>query len=157
MDRDLLTQYEDGGRKLQRAVDHLDRNDFVAVPIPGKWSIQQLVVHVADTEQVLADRIKRLIAEDEPTLQDFDENKWMAGLSYDLRSAEDAVAMVTLTRRSITEILRLQPDEAFARAGTHTALGKVTLEQVVRKAVGHLDHHLKFLYAKREAMGKNLW
>src|SRR3954453_21257056 len=99
MNRELLDIYEDGGRKLAKGIEHLDRNDLIAVPIPGKWSIQQLVVHLADSDLVIADRMKRVIAEDNPSLLAFDENKWVERLHYELQSAQDAAAMVALNRR----------------------------------------------------------
>ena len=54
-------------------------------------------------------------------------------------------------------VLKALPDEAFRRVGVHSENGELTLERIVRTAVGHLDHHLKFLYDKREKLGKILW
>jgi uncharacterized damage-inducible protein DinB len=157
MNRDVIDQFEDGGRKLTKAVEHLDRNDLLAVPIPGKWSIQQLVIHLMDSDLVLADRMKRVIAEDRPTLQAFDENLWTKNLHYELASANAAIELFALNRRMMTELLRLLPDEAFSRKGVHTERGEMTLEHLLKGAVEHLEHHLKFLYEKREKLGKMMW
>jgi uncharacterized damage-inducible protein DinB len=157
MNRDLIDKFEDGGRKLAKAVEHLDRNDLLAVPIPGKWSIQQLVIHVLDSDLVLADRMKRVIAEDNPTLQAFDESLWLKNLHYELQSAPAAIELFALNRRMVTEVLRLLPDEAFSRKGVHSERGEMTLEQILKGAVEHLEHHLKFLYEKREKLGKMMW
>jgi uncharacterized damage-inducible protein DinB len=157
MNRELIDQYEDGGRKLRKAVEHLDRNDLTAVPIPGKWSIQQLVAHVADTDLVFADRIKRVIAEDRPQLLAFDETKWAKALQYELQSTPDAIELLALNRRVMANLLRALPPEAFARVGVHTERGEMTLETLMEYVTRHLDHHLKFLYEKREAMGKMMW
>src|SRR3954469_20606910 len=136
MNRDLIDKFEDGSRKLAKAVEHLDRNDLLAVPVPGKWSIQQLVVHMMDSDLVLADRMKRVIAEDRPTLQAFDENLWMKNLHYELQSAPAAIELFALNRRMMTEVLRLLPDEAFSRKGVHSERGELTLEQLIKDAVG---------------------
>jgi uncharacterized damage-inducible protein DinB len=157
MNRELLNAYEDGGRKLQKAIDHLDRNDLMAMPVPGAWSIQQLVVHLADSDLVMSDRMKRVIAEDRPQLLAFDENRWVAGLHYELQSAQDAADLFALNRRVLAGVLRVLPDAAFARAGVHSERGEMTLETIVQLAVNHLEHHLKFLYEKREKLGKLLW
>lgn len=157
MNRELIDQYEDGGRKLQKAVEHLDRNDFVAVPVAGKWSIQQLVAHVLDTDLVFADRLKRVIAEDRPQLPGFDENLWAKALQYELQSTPDAVALLALNRRVMANLLRALPDGAFARVGVHSERGEMTLERLLQYVTNHLDHHLKFLYEKREAMGRMMW
>jgi uncharacterized damage-inducible protein DinB len=157
MNRELIDRYEDGGRKLAKAVEHLDRNDLVAVPVPGKWSIQQLVAHVGDTDLVFTERIKRVIAEDRPPLLAFDENKWAKALQYEMQSTPDAIELLALNRRVMANLLRALPPEAFARVGLHSERGEMSLEQLLTLVTNHLDHHLKFLYEKREAMGKMMW
>jgi uncharacterized damage-inducible protein DinB len=157
MNRDLIDSYEDGGRRLHKAIEHLDRNDLSAMPVPGAWSIQQLVVHLADSDLVMADRMKRVIAEDRPQLLAFDENRWVTGLHYELQSAQDAADLFALNRRVLAGVLRVLPDAAFARAGVHSERGEMTLAAIVQLAVNHLEHHLKFLYEKREKLGKLLW
>ncbi|WP_206294904.1 DinB family protein [Humisphaera borealis] len=157
MDRNLIDLYEDGGRKLVKAIDGLTEADRVSFPVPGTWSINQLVAHLTDCDLVFSDRMKRVIAEEKPTLTGFDESKWVEGLHYQSQSAPDLVALFDLNRRVMTNVLRLLPPEAFARTGTHTDKGVQTVEDILRYAVNHLDHHLKFLYAKREALGKLMW
>lgn len=157
MDRTFIDAYENGGLKLRQSIQGLQREDLVAFPVPGTWSIQQIVLHLADTEGVLADRIKRIIAEDNPALLAFDETKWAAHLHYHDQSAEDAAALVKLTRRQLARVLRALPDNAFDRQGIHNQAGPLRLRDIVQKANTHLDHHLKFLMDKREKLGKLLW
>jgi hypothetical protein len=161
MDRELIDQYASGGEKLSLAIRGLTQEDLLAPPPDepevGKWTIQQVVVHLADCEGVHADRIKRVIAEENPTLLAFDENKWAAGLHYEAQSAEDAVKLVELTRKQLAVVLRELADEAFSRSGTHSEAGRKTLEELVRTTVEHLEHHVKFIHRKREMMGKEMW
>ena len=157
MDREIIDRYEHGGEKLRGAIKGLTRTDLHAFPVPGTWSIQQIVLHLADSDLVLSDRMKRVIAEDNPTLLAFDENKWVASLHYEHQSAEAAVNLMDLNRQMMAALLRLLPDEAFNRKGTHSERGEVTLAQLVQGAVDHLDHHLRFLYDKREKLGKLMW
>ena len=110
MDRKLIEQYEHGGDRLRQAVQGLTHDDLHAFPVPGTWSIQQIVIHVLDSDLVTTDRIKRVIAEETPTLLAFDENKWAKHLAYDFRSAEDAVALFGLNRKDMAEALRRLPD-----------------------------------------------
>jgi len=150
----LIEQYERGGQTLRQAVHGLTRDELQAVPIPGKWSTQKVVIHLADAEAAFADRIRRIIATDNPTLLAWDENQFAANLLYSEQSAEDAVTMIDLTRRQTARILRKLPDTAFARSGQHSESGKQTLEEVIDKVVRHLDHHLKFIAEKRAKLGK---
>jgi hypothetical protein len=154
MSRAIVEQYEQGGLKLGQAIVGLTTEELLAVPIPGKWSTHQVVIHLADAEASFADRIKRIIAMDNPTLLPWDENKFFANLFYGEQSAEDAVKLIELIRRQTTRVLKALPDHAFARIGQHSERGQQTLEAVIGFANFHLDHHLKFIAEKREKLGK---
>jgi hypothetical protein len=161
MSTQLIDAYEKGADDLSQAIRGLTREDMLCRPAAdanvGLWSIQEVVLHVADTEGVLLDRMKRLIAEDNPTLQAFDENKWAAALRYGEQSAEDAAAVVELSRKQMVKVLRALPAAAFQRSGTHSEAGRLTLADVVKKAQDHMAHHVKFIHAKRADMSKELW
>ena len=88
MERSLLIEhYEGGGERLALSIRGLTREDLLCVPPAdakvGLWSIQQVVIHTMDSDLVSADRLKRMIAEDNPTLIGYDENKFAANLFYD--------------------------------------------------------------------------
>lgn len=157
MEREIIDRYEHGGEKLRQAVAGLTREDLHAFPVPGKWSIQQVVIHLLDSDLILAGRMKCVIAEDNPTLIGFDENKFVQRLHYEFQSAEDAVAVLALNRKIFAEVLRRLQPEDFSRKGTHNQRGVLTLAQLLEHAVEHLDHHLKFVYDKREQLGKLMW
>ena len=157
LDRQFIADYENDAAKVSRIIKGLTREDLLALPVPGMWSIQQVVVHLADSEQVFADRIKRVIAEDNPMLLAFDENKWSSNLHYNEQSAHDAGVMIELARMQIAQVLRALPDEAFSRSGNHSVAGPVTLAELIVKATKHLEHHLKFVADKREKLGKLMW
>jgi uncharacterized damage-inducible protein DinB len=154
---ELIEKYAHGGERMSQSIRGLTREDMLATPGPGKWSIHQVVIHLADAEAALADRIKRVIATENPPLLVWDENQFAANLHYDEQSAEDAVALVDLTRRQVARILRKLPDAAFSRIGQHSEVGALKLQDLVEKAVSHMDHHLKFINDKRERLGKLMW
>ena len=156
IDPAIIDQFEKGGEKLGRAIAGLSREDLLAFPVPGTWSIQQIVIHLSDSELVGIDRMKRVIAEENPLLIGYDETKFSQRLHYEAQSAETAVTLVDLTRREFAKVLRKLPTEAFARTGVHNEVGKVTLADLVQKYVKHLDHHLKFIAEKRSKLGKPL-
>jgi hypothetical protein len=153
MDRTLIEQYEKGGDDLKIAVRGLDAKDARAFPVPGKWSIQQLVIHLLDSDLIMADRMKCVIAEENPKLMPFDENLFVKNLNYDEQSIEDVVAIFHLNRRNFARVLKKLPDSAFDRIGTHSERGPLKLSGILAGAVNHLKHHLKFLVEKREKLG----
>ena len=154
MESKLIDDYEQGPAKLRKAVAGLGFHEVQAFPVPGTWSIQQIVVHLADSDLILSDRMKRIIAEDNPSLISFDETKFTKNLHYHKQSIEDALALFEINRRQTSRILRQLPNSAFQRIGTHNEAGAISLEKYLERTVGHLDHHLKFILAKRAKLGK---
>ncbi len=157
MRRELIDQYEAGAEKLSLAIRGLTREDLLATPVPGTWSIQQIVIHMLDSDLISSDRMKRVIAEDNPMLIGFDESKFARGLFYDEQPADEAVKLFELNRRLFVRVLRKLPDSAFARTGQHNERGSLTLADLLKTYVDHLEHHLKFIVEKREKLGKLMW
>ena len=161
MDRELIDHFEGGGEKVALGIRGLTREDLLAVPPAeanvGRWSIQQVVIHCMDSELVSTDRLKRMIAEDNPTLIGYDENKFAANLFYDDQSASDAATIIDANRKLFTNVLRKLPAAAWDRKGTHNERGVITVGGYLKSVVDHLEHHLKFIHAKRAYMGKEMW
>ena len=147
----LINQYEAGSAMLGSAIAGLSHAQRVSFPVPGTWSIQQIVIHLADSDLVATDRMKRIIAEDKPPLLiGYDETAFSKHLAYDDQSTDDAVSLFELNRRQMARILRTLPLDVFAKFGIHNEHGKLTLLQMVEAYIRHLDHHLKFVRQKRE-------
>jgi uncharacterized damage-inducible protein DinB len=154
MDAQVLDIFEHGGQKLRRAVAGMAREDLVSTPIPNTWSIQQIVIHLMDDELIWVDRVKRMIAEDNPRIMGFDESKYAANLHYDLWSIDDAITIFELNRVNFAHVLRAMPLQVMDRTGMHNERGQIRVGDIIPKMNVHLDHHLKFLHKKRELLGK---
>lgn len=154
MDRTIVDQYERGGEKLRKAIAGLDSALLSRSPDSawnsGKWTIAQVLVHLQDAETAFGDRIRRILAMENPSLLVWDENKFFDRLNYDRQSAEDAVILIDLTRRQLARVLRAASDADLQRSGQHSEAGKQTVLDVLTKANSHLDHHLRFVQLKRE-------
>jgi hypothetical protein len=154
VDRTLIDRFEAGADLPAKAIAGLSRADLNAVPVPGMWSIQQVVLHLMDSDLVGADRMKRVIAEPNPTLLAYDENLFVKNLHYSELDPQLACEIFRLNRQMFASLLRLLPDEAFQRTGNHTERGRESLAQLVQIYVEHLEHHLKFVREKRVRLGK---
>ena len=95
----LIDNYLDGPQLLRKAVAGMSREQLLARPIPGKWSTLEVICHLADFEIVGADRIKRVIAEHEPTLFEGDEKVFAARLAYQQRNAEEELLLIKMIRK----------------------------------------------------------
>ena len=156
MNRDLIEQYVAGGARLRRAVAGLTQEELRARPGPGAWSVLEVVVHLADSDAISIDRMKRLLTEDDPPLLYADETAYVERLHTHEQDLEDALVLFEVGRRQWARVLRRLPDEAFFRAGTHNRRGRMTLGELVASYVQHVDDHLKFIVAKRANLGKPL-
>jgi uncharacterized damage-inducible protein DinB len=156
VNRELIEKYAAGADVPARAIEGLSREQLLAFPVPGTWSIQQIILHLMDSDLIAADRMKRVAAEDHPTLIGYNETAFAKNLAYEDVSAQDAAEIFRLNRRMTAELLRRLPDAAFKRTGLHNERGEVTLEQLLDTYTGHLDHHVKFIKEKRQLLGKPL-
>ena len=115
----LIEQYLDGPKQLRQAVAGMTREQALARPVAGKWSTLEAVAHLADFEPIMADRMKRVIAEDNPTLIGYDQSKFVQNLFYDEQSAQEAIKVLDLNRKLFATVLRRLTDSTFARSGQH--------------------------------------
>jgi hypothetical protein len=154
MDRSVIDAYKRGAYEPARAILGLAREKLNAVPVPGTWSIQQIVLHLVDSDLIASDRMKRVIAEENPTIVGFDESAFARHLFYGEMDAQLAADVFAKNRLLTAALLRRLPDQAFARYGTHNERGRITLEHLVAAYVEHLEHHLRFIHQKRKLLGK---
>jgi uncharacterized damage-inducible protein DinB len=154
MDRALIDRYEQGGDLLAAAVDGLSQEQLHAHPVPGTWSIHQIVVHLMDSDLIASDRMKRLASMPKPLLMGYDETAFANLPGQDEVDARTACEIFRLNRQVTARVLRRLPNEAYERVGIHSENGKITLAHVVPAYIQHLDHHLEFI-AKKRAMLTN--
>lgn len=149
----LIDRFAAGGALLAYAVTGLSAEQEQARPGAGAWSITELMAHLVDSDLVGCDRMKRVIAEDNPILLAFDETAWIARLRSNEMPVEEGVNLFAANRHWMTRILRGCTPADFARAGNQTERGRETLAELLTGYVTHLDHHLRFLYGKRANLG----
>jgi hypothetical protein len=115
--------------------------DKVAVsPSPGKWSAAEIVCHLADCEVVMAFRLRQTLAEDAPTIQPFDQEKWASG--YPGIAAGQALQVFTAIRGWNLLWIRSALPAAANRPMTHPERGTMTFQTVVETLAGHDLNHL---------------
>jgi hypothetical protein len=121
---------------------------------PGKWTVRQIVAHLADAEMVGAHRFRQVIAEDNPTLIAYNQDAWAQNLDYARRKPKTSLETFRRVRAENYDLLKGLPPEAFERAGNHTENGRMTLRQLVEGYAGHAESHAKQLQGIREEYQK---
>jgi uncharacterized damage-inducible protein DinB len=144
-----------GPAKVRHASRGLSADQVRARPVPGKWSILEVVCHLADSDQAWAHRIKRVIAEEKPLLIGYDETRFAAALNYQERDLSEELEFSERTRRQLARIVRGLKPEALSREGIHSQYGRVHLQEMLQIEIDHVDHHLTFIVEKRRALGLN--
>lgn len=110
-------------------------------PAPGKWSVREVLCHLADCELVFAFRIRQTLAENGPVIQPFDQELWAR--NYGAYTAQAALAAFTAVREWNVALVLSLPAEAFERAVTHPERGPMTLQTIVETMAGHDINHLR--------------
>ena len=149
----LIDRYLAGPARLQEAVAGMTADQLRARPIAGKWSTLEVVCHLADFEPIYADRMKRVLAEDQPRIMSGDPDLFAAKLAYHERDVEEELTLIDVQRRQMARILRTVSAADFQRAGVHSSDGPLTLETLLTRISGHIDSHLPFIADKRRALG----
>ncbi len=148
----LLQQYEQGADQLRVAVSKALPDQLTLHPVPGKWSIHEVVCHIADFETVCSDRLKRVLVEDNPTMFDADPDVFADGLHYGHRNIEEELDLIAVVRKQMARILRQTDIEDFQRTGVHSKAGPLTLETLLERITRHIPHHLAFIEQKLKAL-----
>jgi hypothetical protein len=111
-------------------------------PAPGKWSIQEIIAHLADCELVMNCRARWIAFEDNATLQPFDQDKWAAGGARERESAAQALERFRIVRAATVRLFRNVPRADWGRAAFHPERGQVTLREQMETGAGHDLNHL---------------
>jgi DinB superfamily len=112
-------------------------------PAPDRWSISEVLAHLAALEQVYAERAMRMAAEDSPAITKYDQAAAAARGDYDRSSAGESLGHFTRTRLSTLALLTGLPPCAGARTGIHSELGPITLAHMLNEWANHDLGHLR--------------
>jgi hypothetical protein len=111
---------------------------------PDKWSLKEVIGHMSDTERVMSYRLLRIARGDKTPLAGFDENDFVRGASFSLRSVQDLLEEFAAVRKSTLHLLYGLTDEAWKRQGIVKDAG-ITVLALAAIIAGHELHHRKVL------------
>jgi hypothetical protein len=154
-ERDLLiAQYKDGYRVVAEALLKITPEELDASPAPGKWTVRQIIHHLADSEMTAAVRFRLLVAEDRPAIQGYDQDRFVASLHYD-RAHEASLELFRAVRASTAELMGCLTEPEWLREGTHSVVGRFGLDTWLRIYAPHAHNHASQIKeARAAAQGK---
>ena len=150
----LIELYRNGYAVVSDALLKVTNEELDFKADPKRWSVREIIHHLADSEMTAAVRLRMLIAQDRPTLQGYDQDEFARRLYYD-RPYEASLELFRLARQSTVEILdRLTPAE-WVREGVHTEMGPYGVESWLKTYSEHAHKHARQIRIARDAAVKN--
>lgn len=137
-----LIRYAQGPALLQTALAKYPAACLEYRPAPDKWSIQDIVMHLAESEVHGYIRGRTIVAEPGGGILAYDQDRWAQSLDLGAQPLAEAVDLFRLLRELMARQLRSLPEEAWSRHAQHPERGPVTLDFWLEIYVGHLDTHL---------------
>jgi len=150
--RELIAQYKAGYDEVSRSLANFPPSRLTARPFEGKWSAAEIVHHLADSETTSALRLRRLLVEDHPLIQGYDQEAFAARLHYNDRDIAPALEAFRAARAGTAQLLDLMTEEDWRREGTHSESGSYTTEDWLGIYAAHAHNHAAQIGRLREAL-----
>jgi hypothetical protein len=141
--KDPLKVQKSTPKKLQKLIKPLSKKQMRRRPAPGKWSIAEILAHLADTEIVGSWRMRLILGNDGTPIQGFDQDVWAETLNYVDRDPKESLKVFRVLRENNLAMLKSVPRKLWENHGMHSERGKETVERVVQMFAGHDLNHLQ--------------
>jgi uncharacterized damage-inducible protein DinB len=141
--KDPMQVQRETPKKLQRLIKPLSKKQLTQRPEPGKWSITEILAHLADTELVGGWRMRLILGSNGVALQPFDQDVWAETLGYSQRDAKVSLKTFQVLREANLAMLKSLPKNLWENYGMHQERGKETIAHIVRMFAGHDLNHLE--------------
>jgi len=142
-ERDPLKMLEGGVARLREEIARIPKEKLNVPEAEGKWSIIEVVRHLAESEMVYGYRIRLVLSHDTPEIQGFDQDKWAKLVCYDCASVDDFMAMLEMLRAMNLKVYHCLKEEQMHRFGLHSERGPESVGRMLRLCAGHDEVHLK--------------
>jgi DinB superfamily len=129
-------------KKLERLVKGVSAGKLRKRPAPAKWSIAEIVAHLADTELVVGYRIRMILGAPGTPIQAFDQDAWAAALGYGERDVRVSLAQFRALREANLRLLKSLKKEHWKHYGLHAERGEESVETIVQMMAGHDLNHI---------------
>ena len=129
-------------RQIARLVKGVSRKRLSRRPGPGKWSVTEILAHLADSELVYGFRIRIILDTNGSTIQSTDQDAWAKFSDYATHDPVHSLEALRVTRERTVRLLKGLPPESWDRHGVHTERGRETVTRVVEMLAGHDINHM---------------
>ena len=146
--RALLERFRTGSRAIDAALAGITDEELDRAPADGGWTARQVAHHLADSEAMAYTRLRRVIADEDPHIQGYDEPAWAERLHYD-RPIAEAVAVAHAVRAASLSLLESLDLEEWERHGDHGESGRYSVDTWLEIYARHPHEHAEQIRAAR--------
>lgn len=142
-DRNPIAMLGGAVARLREEIARIPQGKLTLPEAEGKWSITEVVRHLAETEMVYGYRIRMVLSHDTPEIQGFDQDKWASLVSYDGATIDDYLSMLEILREMNLKVYRCLREEQLHRFGVHSERGPESVGRQIKLCAAHDEVHLK--------------
>lgn len=128
--------------RLTKLIHGLSPRDLKRQPAPGKWSIAEILAHLADVEIVASWRMRSVLGSNGIAIQPFDQDAWASVFQYSKKSPKQSLELFRVLRDNNLAMLKALPRESWDNYGIHAERGKETIAHLTRMFAGHDANHI---------------
>ncbi|MFZ3339601.1 MAG: DinB family protein, partial [Terriglobales bacterium] len=129
-------------KKLERLIKGIGPAKLRKKPAPEKWSIAEILAHLADVEIVIGWRMRSILGAPGTEVQAYDQNAWNASLHYDKRDVRKDLVQYRVNREANLALLKTLTPEQWKHFGMHSERGQESIEHIVKMIAGHDLNHI---------------
>jgi hypothetical protein len=152
--KDPLTIQKSTAKKLRKLIKPLSKKELRRRPAPDKWSIGEILAHLADAELVAGWRMRSILSADGTPIQAFDQDAWAKTFAYDKRDARESLRAFKVLRENNLALLNSVSPRLWENHGMHAERGKETVTHMVQLFAGHDVNHVRQVEQIAKGKGK---
>ncbi|MFZ0214180.1 MAG: DinB family protein [Candidatus Acidiferrales bacterium] len=142
-DQEPLAVQATTAKKIGKLMRGVPRKKLIRRPAPGKWSVAEIVAHLADDELVGAYRIRRILEQPGAAIESFDQEKWAEAGKYAKRDAKKSLELFRAIRESNLELFKHIDSAQWEFYGVHAERGEEAIRTIARHYACHDINHMK--------------
>ena len=129
-------------KKLAALIKGKSKKQLMHPPAPGKWSVAQILAHLADSEIAVSWRLRQMLSSNGIAIQGYDQDAWAEAFDYARRDPRQSLASFRLLRENNLALLKGVPRKLWENHGVHQERGIETVTHFVNLVTGHDVNHL---------------
>jgi DinB superfamily len=141
-DKDGLALQQAAPKKLAALLKGKTKKTLTRRPAPDKWSVAEIVAHLADAELAISWRLRQILSRNAVPLQAYDQDAWAATFDYAHRDPQLSLATFRTLRDNNITLLKAAPRKLWDNYGVHEERGNESIAHMVRMTAGHDLNHL---------------